>query len=76
MIDEELIMFKSPTIYSKPIVFLKKGRLNKIIKCKEEWCKAKSDKYKGWLKRKVCGDDLIFYFLKPKIYLTRNTKLH
>ena len=51
VIDEELIMFKNPTIYSKPIAILKKGRLTKIIKCKEIWCKAKSDKYKGWLKK-------------------------
>ena len=51
VIDEDLIMFKSPTIYSKPIVILKKGKLSKIIKCKIEWCKAKSDKYKGWLKK-------------------------
>ena len=51
VIDDDLIMFKSPTIYSKPIVILKKGKLSKIIKCKIEWCKAKSDKYKGWLKK-------------------------
>ena len=51
VIDEDLIMFKSPTIYSKPIVILEKGKLSKIIKCKNEWCKAKSGKYKGWLKR-------------------------
>ena len=51
VIDEELIMFKNPTIYSKPIAILKKGRLTQIIKCKEIWCKAKSDKYKGWLKK-------------------------
>jgi SH3-like domain-containing protein len=51
VIDEELIMFKNPTIYSKPIAILKKGRLAEIIKCKETWCKAKSDKYKGWLKK-------------------------
>ena len=51
VIDEELIMFKNPTIYSKPIAILRKGRLTKIIKCKEIWCKAKSDKYKGWLKK-------------------------
>ena len=51
VIDEELIMFKNPTIYSKPIAILKKGRLAQIIKCKETWCKAKSDKYKGWLKK-------------------------
>ena len=51
VIDEELIMFKNPTIYSKPIAVLKKGRLTRILKCKNDWCKAKSDKYKGWVKR-------------------------
>ena len=51
VIDEKLIMFKNPTIYSKPLAILKKGRLTKILKCKEFWCKAKSDKYKGWLKK-------------------------
>ena len=51
VIDEDLIMFKNPTIYSKPIAVLKKGRLTRILKCKNEWCKAKSDKYKGWVKR-------------------------
>ena len=52
VIDDDLIMFKGPTIYSKPIVILKKGRLNKIIKCRDDWCKAKTGKYKGWLKKK------------------------
>ena len=51
VINEESIMFKNPTIYSKPLAILKKGRLAKIIKCKESWCKAKSGKYKGWLKK-------------------------
>ena len=51
VIDDNLIMFKNPTIYSKPIVILKKGKLIKIIKCKLEWCKAKTGKYKGWLKK-------------------------
>ena len=51
VIDEDLIMFKSPTIYSMPIVILEKGKLSKIIKCKNEWCKAKVGKYKGWLKK-------------------------
>ena len=51
VIDDDLIMFKSPTIYSKPVVILKKGKLTKIVKCKNEWCKAKTGKYKGWLKK-------------------------
>ena len=51
VVANDLIMFKSPTIYSKPIVILKKGKLSKIIKCKNEWCKAKAGKHKGWLKK-------------------------
>ena len=51
VLDDDLIMFKSPTIYSKPIVILKKGKLSKIIKCKNEWCKAKTGKHKGWVKK-------------------------
>ena len=51
VIDDDLIMFKNPTIYSKPIVILKKGKLSKIIKCKVEWCKVNVDNYKGWVKK-------------------------
>ena len=50
IIEDEQILFHKPTIYSKPIAIFKKGRLAKIIKCKENWCKAQSSKYKGWLK--------------------------
>ena len=37
----DLIMFKSNTIYSNPIVLLKEGRLVKIDKCKLMWCKVR-----------------------------------
>ena len=30
VIDDDLIMFKNPTVYSKPIVLLKKGKLSNI----------------------------------------------
>ena len=50
-IDDKLIVFSSPTIYSNPKVFLNKGRLCLIIKCQTEWCKVKVDKYKGWVKK-------------------------
>ena len=50
VIEEELLLFKNPTIYSKPIAVLKKGRLTKITKCKVNWCKIKIGKYKGWIK--------------------------
>ena len=51
VIKDKLLVFKSPTIYSRPIVILKKGRLAKVIKCNNGWCKVKSEKYKGWLKK-------------------------
>ena len=50
IIGKDLIMFKNPTIYSNPIVILKEGRLVKINKCKETWCKVSSDGFKGWVK--------------------------
>ena len=51
VIEEKSLMFKSPTIYSTPLVMLEKGRLIRIMKCKDIWCKAKSGKFKGWLKK-------------------------
>ena len=36
---ENLIVFNSPTLYSKPLVVLKQGKLCIIIKCKNQWCK-------------------------------------
>ncbi len=51
-IDDNLVLFSNTTIYSNPIAILKKGRLVKINKCKGEWCKIKSGKFKGWLQKK------------------------
>ena len=51
VIDSELIMFGESTIYSNPVALVKKGRLVKIIKCKNKWCKAETGKFKGWLKK-------------------------
>ena len=44
-------MFKKPTIYSRPLARLQKGKLCKITKCKEEWCKIKIENYVGWVKK-------------------------
>ncbi len=51
VIDEDTILFKNPTIYSKPLAILKKGKLTKIKKCNDEWCKVISNDYKGWIKK-------------------------
>ena len=50
-IDDKLILFNSPTIYSNPLVILKKGRLLKIKKCKNEWCKVITGDFNGWVKK-------------------------
>ena len=51
VIDEQIIMFNSPTVYSKPLAVLKKGKLNKIITCKNDWCKTKANDFIGWVKK-------------------------
>ena len=50
-IDDEVIIFKNPTIFSKPLVVLQKGRLCLVSKCKDKWCKIKVEKYSGWIKK-------------------------
>tara|TARA_B100001063_G_scaffold245530_1_gene281481 strand:- start:641 stop:1081 length:441 start_codon:yes stop_codon:yes gene_type:complete len=50
-IEDNLILFSNSTIYSNPIAVLKKGRLVKINKCKDNWCKVKTAKFKGWLQK-------------------------
>ena len=49
-IEDNLFVFRKATIYSKPIVILEKGRLCIILKCKNEWCKIRVDKYNDWVK--------------------------
>ena len=50
-IDDDVLVFNKPSIYSIPKVILKKGRLCKIRKCKNEWCYINVDKFKGWVKK-------------------------
>ncbi|MDC0472706.1 SH3 domain-containing protein [Pelagibacteraceae bacterium] len=49
---KNLIVFKSPTIYSRPIILLEKGKLCQIKKCNYNWCKIKVGKYIGWVEKK------------------------
>jgi SH3-like domain-containing protein len=44
-------MFKNSTIFSTPLAVLEKGRLCLISKCRGNWCKIKSYKYSGWVKK-------------------------
>ena len=51
VINDKLILFNSPTIYSNPIAILKKGRLVKIKKCKNDWCKVITGDFNGGVKK-------------------------
>ena len=48
-IKDNSIIYKKPTIYSKPIVKLEVGRLVLIKKCKAKWCKIATGGYSGWI---------------------------
>ena len=43
------ILYKNPTIYSKPLAKLESGRLLLINKCDLKWCKITSGDFKGWI---------------------------
>ena len=47
---EDKILFKNPTIFSQPLAKIQKGRVLVIQKCNLNWCKVKSQKFKGWIK--------------------------
>ena len=47
---EDKILFKEPSIFSKPLAKIKKGRVLVVIKCNKDWCKIRSSKKKGWIK--------------------------
>ena len=48
-IKNNSVLYKKPTIYSKPIAKLESGRLVLIKKCKAKWCRISSGDYKGWI---------------------------
>ena len=48
---DKIVIFKNSTIFSKPLVILEKGRLCLILKCNDDWCKVRTDKYSGWVKK-------------------------
>ena len=49
--SDQIVVFKNSTIFSKPLAVLEKGRLCIVAKCNSEWCKIKTDKYSGWVKK-------------------------
>ena len=51
-IKNNSILYKKPTIYSKPLATLESGRLVMVKKCKVKWCKIESGDYQGWTYKK------------------------
>ena len=47
---KDKILFKKPSSFAKPIAQIEKGRLLIVDKCREKWCKIKSEEYEGWIK--------------------------
>ena len=45
------ILFKKPSNFSKPLAKIQKGRVLILLKCEKEWCKIKTEKFKGWIKK-------------------------
>ena len=45
------VLYKKPTIFSKPIAKLEIGRLVLIKKCKVKWCKITSGGFSGWINK-------------------------
>ena len=48
---DEKILFKKPSLFSRPIAKVKKGRLLVVQKCEGNWCKIKSERFKGWVNK-------------------------
>ena len=46
------ILYKKPSDFSKPLAKIKKGRVLVVQKCEDKWCKIKTGKFKGWIKKK------------------------
>ena len=41
-----------PSKFSKPLAKIKKGRVLIVQKCLDNWCKIKTGKFDGWIKKK------------------------
>tara|TARA_B100000029_G_C17196726_1_gene822801 strand:- start:196 stop:666 length:471 start_codon:yes stop_codon:yes gene_type:complete len=48
-INNNSVIYKRPTVYSRPIAKLEIGRLVLIKKCKIKWCKITTGNFTGWI---------------------------
>ena len=47
-----IILFKKPTKYSKPLAKIETGRLLLIKKCEKNWCYVYTNQFSGWIDKK------------------------
>mgnify|MGYP001427656419 FL=1 len=47
---KDKILFKKPSDFSRPVAKIIKGRVLIVQKCEGDWCKIKTERYKGWIK--------------------------
>tara|TARA_Y100001936_G_C15901607_1_gene573573 strand:- start:34 stop:477 length:444 start_codon:yes stop_codon:yes gene_type:complete len=47
---EDKILFQKPSKFSKPLAKIKRGKVLVLQKCSSDWCKIKSENFKGWIK--------------------------
>ena len=47
---EDKILFENNSNFSKPIAKIQKGRLLIVKNCDGDWCKVRTEKFKGWIK--------------------------
>ena len=49
---KDKILFDKPSIFSKPLAKIQKGRVLIIKKCNEDWCKVRTKNIVGWVESK------------------------
>lgn len=49
---DDKILFTKPTVFSKPLAKIKKGRLLVVKKCSNNWCKITTNEFNGWIEAK------------------------
>ena len=48
---KDKVLFKKSSLFSKPIANIKKGRLLIIQTCEVDWCRVKTNNFKGWVNK-------------------------
>ena len=47
---KDKILFSKPTNFSRPLAKIEKGKVLLVQSCNNNWCKIKTESFKGWIK--------------------------